>query len=170
DERTVLLVALAAPLVAVAVLLGHLPEAERVVGEVVVQLDQPRIERPAGGDALDVLEAGGRSGVAGLRGDDAALLEEDGALREHAVLRVHGDDAPRQGQARAGQRIDDAGHARAQGMTPAGTVMAMLARLLCALSPTRRAQPSSAYIQAGVPAGRSKDGMSALSASVNASP
>ncbi|MGH8544923.1 MAG: hypothetical protein ACREX3_15095 [Gammaproteobacteria bacterium] len=56
------------------------------------------------------------------------------------------------------------------GRASLGTVIVMLARFAATVLPTRRAQPSLLYIHGGIPAGKSIDGMSALSASVKASP
>ena len=47
------------PLVAVVVLLRDVPELQRVVAEVVVQVDQARVDRPMRVERLHALEAGG---------------------------------------------------------------------------------------------------------------
>jgi hypothetical protein len=55
-------------------------------------------------------------------------------------------------------------------ITPSGTRRVMLLRFSDTVDPLRLAHPSSSYIQRGVPAGTSIDGMSALSVSTKASP
>ena len=97
DQRPVLRVRSAAPLVAVGVLLGHLPQLQGVVGEMVVQLDQSRERGAAETHRGDVLEAVRRRRSGVLHGGDPARVDVDGAAGVDGEVVVHRHHAPREG-------------------------------------------------------------------------
>ena len=77
DETLIL--GCAAPLSAVGEQPRHVPQAQRVVGEVVVELDEAGKDRPPDIDGARRLEAGRRRLRRVVHGDDAALIDVDRA-------------------------------------------------------------------------------------------
>ena len=69
------------PLVAVRVQLRHVPELERVVAQVVVEVDQARVDRALGLENLDALEPGRRIHGRLLHRDDRAGAHVDDSVR-----------------------------------------------------------------------------------------
>ena len=84
------------PPVAVGIRVGHVPQAQGVVAEMVVQLDQARVDRAAGGDARGGLEPRG-DGCPGFgHCRDRAATDVHRAAIEHGPGVVDGHHAPEQ--------------------------------------------------------------------------
>jgi hypothetical protein len=77
------------------------PEGQRVVAEMVVELDQARKERAASVDQGNILEAGGRRHGAVLDGDNGALVDVNDGVALDRERFIHGDHASRERQLRA---------------------------------------------------------------------
>ena len=74
---------------------GRSPQRERVVGEVVVQIDQPRIDRRPRGHPPRVRVAGRCAPSRRLdRLDDSVVVHVHGARAQHAAVIVERDDGP----------------------------------------------------------------------------
>ena len=102
------------PLVAVRVQLRHVPELERVVAQVVVEVDQARVDRALGLEDLDALELGRRIHVRLLHSGDRALAHVDDSVLDDRVVGVHGHDAAAERERGAVERVDRAAEELAQ--------------------------------------------------------
>ena len=151
------------PLVAIVEVLRHAPERQDIVAEVIMQLDQTGIDGAAGRDRLDGVEA--RRSRLSLGDDrrDAIVLDEDRPALDDVALGGHRHDP-------SGQCPSLRVWGRAHGITPSGTVIAIVRRLAAASAPWRVAHGVSPRIQAGRPAGKSFAMMSTSSEGLKASP
>ena len=107
DQAVVVGVRRGAPLVAVRVRLGHLPQAQHVVGQVVVQLDHAGQHGAAGRGHRDVLEARRRGCGSGEDGDDGAVaaVQHPGVDDRGGGVQGRDPAAQRQRRARGGIRV-----------------------------------------------------------------
>ena len=137
---------------------GRLPQRQRVVGQVRVQVDQARVDQRAGVDPLGGREAGRRRAARRLHGGQAPVVADvDVALVEHGGGRVERDD-------RAGQ---DEGHPlrvrprRAFQISVCSSSSDGRRTEFCARPPART--QASSPRKAGAPKGRSRRGIAAWS-------
>ncbi len=81
------------PLSIVGEFTWYVPEGHGIVAEMVVQLDQARIDRAPGPDDRRLLHRRGRRGIRRQDVGDAPVLHVHASPRHHAERRVHRDDA-----------------------------------------------------------------------------
>ena len=156
------------PLVAVRVPLGDVPELERVVAQVIVEVDQPRVDRPVRVGDDDVLEPGRRRGGCLLHRSDRSALDVDDALVDDVLAVVHRHDAAAECEGRPVERIDRRPEDVAHGVPLFGATQTSVwpssgagreTWLLCRGCPVRPA--ASSPRKSGTPNGRSRRGIGA---------
>ncbi len=136
------------PLVAIREALRHVPELDRVVAQVVVQVDQPGVDRPLRLQHLQAVEAVGcrRSGL--LHRDDRASADIDDAVVERPAW-SRSSSRPARPERTSGRRADRPERARTR------SVRAALWRLPDQRVPVVRTRPIDAVVMArmALPAG-----------------
>ena len=156
------------PLVAVRVLLGHVPELERVVAQVVVEVDQAGVDRPLRVDDRDFLEPGGRRVGRLLNGRDRPALHVDRAVVDDVLSVVHRHHTAVDRECRPVERIDGRPEDVAHGVSLLGATQTSVwpssgegreTWLLCRGWPVRPA--ASSPRKSGTPNGRSRRGIGA---------
>ena len=147
----------AGPLAAVLVDLERRPERQRVVAQVVVELDQPGVDRALGGDARRAIEAGGRGRSVVLDADDPVVGDVQGTRGVDRPGGVDGDDPA--GEDVAG-RHQGGGFPPGAGFGASHSMVNSSGRLTLPWPPVARTH-ASFPMKAGTPNGRSRAGIGA---------
>ena len=156
------------PLVAVRVPLGDVPELQRVVAQVVVEVDQAGVDRPLRVDDRDFLEPGGRRIGRLLDGRDRPALHVDRAVVDDVLSVVHRHHTAVDREGRPVERIDGRPEDVAHWVSLLGATQTSVwpssgegreTWLLCRGWPVRPA--ASSPRKSGTPNGRSRRGIGA---------